>query len=246
MICMLVLILVDRRQLDDLSLQQRECFEVLDQKVQTVIAVLSKVPTKFEEIRDLLMTEGDRTRDHVSSELQQYEKRVESKAYHQRLLDSLWFDDIHSREESIADAHAKTFEWIFENHDQAVFPWYNFVRWLEYGQGVYRITSKAGSGKSTLMNYICQDDRTFTPLRFWAGAKDVCLPKFFFWRGGSSLAKSSEGLLRSIIWQLLRSPPTCDRLHINLDAALGRQGRGAYSYNMIPAWTKRRLRNALA
>lgn len=70
------------------------------------------------------------------------------------ILSELRFDGMDERYEDIADAYRKTLQWIYEK------PNLNFVRWLNGDHGVYWISGKAGSGKSTLMKFLCQDRRT--------------------------------------------------------------------------------------
>lgn len=121
----------------------------------------------------------------------------------ERFLRSLDFPEIDARQEDISDIHTKTFEWIFDESDRAMRPWDNFVNWLKCADSIYWINGKAGSGKSTLMNFICCDERTKTFLGSWRPG--VVVLKFFFWRAGSPLQRSICGLLRSFLYQLLSS-----------------------------------------
>lgn len=134
---------------------------------------------------------------------------LQAQEYFQKFLHSLHFPEIESRQEQIDDAHKKTFQWIFDDSGDAVRPWYNFVEWLETGRGTYWISGKAGSGKSTLMSYICQHARTMDSLKAWAGRNEPKLltPKFFFWSPGSLMQKTTVGLLRSLLYQVFREHP---------------------------------------
>jgi hypothetical protein len=52
-------------------------------------------------------------------------------------MDSLFFPAIKAREESIAQTHRDTFQWIFEeNAAKQTQPWSNFIDWLRNGQGI--------------------------------------------------------------------------------------------------------------
>lgn len=44
-----------------------------------------------------------------------------------------------------------------------------FMNWLSTGRGIFHIYGKLGSGKSTLMKYLCDNPRTESELRKWAG-----------------------------------------------------------------------------
>lgn len=45
--------------------------------------------------------------------------------FYKRFLESLFFPHIHARQEDIAEAHKKTFEWIFDKSIIEAHPWHN-------------------------------------------------------------------------------------------------------------------------
>jgi hypothetical protein len=120
------------------------------------------------------------------------------------VLKSLFFRSIDDRRELIPEAHKKTFEWVFQHPAKHERPWSNFVGWLKQGHGCYWINGKAASGKSTLMKFICQDRRTYDALSEWAGPHQLLTASFFFWKAGTSIQKSQVGLLRSILYEVLK------------------------------------------
>ena len=122
-----------------------------------------------------------------------------------RILDCLYFRQITDRVEEVATAHAETFEWIFREPCGTQRPWHNFVEWLQTGNGCYWICGKAGSGKSTLMKYLSTHEKTKAALSTWAGRLQLIMPSFFFWNLGSPLQKSIDGLLRSLLLELLEN-----------------------------------------
>lgn len=99
------------------------------------------------------------------------------------ILESLKFEVMHHRYDAITDAHDKTFGWIF---DPESFPSTDrrskiaFKSWLEGGDGIYWISGKPGSGKSTLMKYLCDCDETKTCLLSWAGNAKLGTATFYF------------------------------------------------------------------
>lgn len=129
----------------------------------------------------------------------------------QRFLKSLKFDEVRRRWADVASAHHKTFKWIFE--DTASVEHGNmhigFKAWLLNGSGHFWIEGKAGSGKSTLMKFICEHPRTEKYLSTWASSenKSLVTAKFFFWHSGTPLEKSQEGLLRSLLFEILSKCP---------------------------------------
>ena len=162
-----------------------------------------------------------------------------TKEYYKRILESLYFPDIHARQEGIDEAHKQTFEWIFDRLGNEVRPWDHFVDWLEEGRGTYWISGKAGSGKSTLMSFICHDSRTDEALRIWSGTNEVFKPSFFFWSPGSQLQKSLAGLLRSLIYQIVGRFPDLMPMLANS------MGPSQHGFHQLPTWTEQRLRATL-
>ena len=227
------------------SLEHSKEFQDLDQKIQKLINDISQGPKTFEELKDLLQNEYEKSREHVGNEFQEHERRLADEEHRRRLLESLWFDKILSREETIDEAHSETLQWIFDRSGQAVRPWDNFIAWLESGEGIYWISGKAGSGKSTLMSLLCQDQRTIDALTAWSSTKDILMPRFFFWSGGTMVQKSLEGLLRSLLWQILNERPELSILSSNIRAGPERNRSISHEHGPIGAWTKRRLQKAL-
>lgn len=82
-----------------------------------------------------------------------------------------------------------------------------FEKWLRSDTGVFHISGKAGSGKSTLMKHILSTERTHELLREWAGEKRLLFARFYFWAGGDQLQNSLEGLHRSILFEILIQRP---------------------------------------
>lgn len=124
------------------------------------------------------------------------------------ILDALSFDTIDDREEKIEKAHAETFNWILSDQNHCpteVEGSSSIVPWLakEDAKSICWISGKAGSGKSTLMKYIWTDERTRAHLSTWAGDKPLLLAAFFFYERGESFQKSREGLIRSLLHQIL-------------------------------------------
>lgn len=66
---------------------------------------------------------------------------------------------------------------------------------------------KAGSGKSTLMKYVCGHGTTLEALRFWAGSRRLVTASYYFWNAGLPMQKSQLGLLQSLLYQVLRACP---------------------------------------
>jgi hypothetical protein len=73
-----------------------------------------------------------------------------------RLLDSLSYRAIQERQSQIRESHARTFEWVFDTQPSSDESFQcSMHEWLKRGSGIYWISGKAGSGKSTLMKFLC-------------------------------------------------------------------------------------------
>lgn len=126
-----------------------------------------------------------------------------------RFLQQLQYDDMHSRQETLEDAHKETFRWIFDNPDTdrpGNGGWANFREWLNSSEQLYWITGKPGAGKSTLMKFIwdslASDDASHLDLQ--PKEKHLTMANFYFWAAGSSMQRSREGLYRTLLYQLLQ------------------------------------------
>lgn len=212
-----------------------------------MISELSRSPRSFNELKSLIQAENLSVKSQITSELQQHQRHLAHDQYRLRFLENLYFPEIHRRQETVGEAHQKTFEWIYEpvGFDKLAHRWDSIVQWFEQGSGVYWIGGKAGSGKSTLMSYICQDDRTLNLLRAWSGMKEVFTPSFFLCNAGTMLEKSIEGLLRSLLYQILQRFPGLTPLTYDNQSDSDHEPTGQQELRPVAAWTERRLRTTL-
>lgn len=156
---------------------------------------------------------SDRFRTMAES-IHQLESHMSCAMSDKILMTLLYFPVIEVRYNAVSNAHHKTFQWILrepkpnspgENKTTAAT---KFVEWLRgEKQPIFWVRGKAGSGKSTLMKYIVSQPETAKHLEAWAGDKQLVIAKHFFWSTGTSLQKSQEGLLRSILFEVLRKSP---------------------------------------
>lgn len=114
----------------------------------------------------------------------------------QKLLDSLKFAQIDARQMTIKTAYAKTCRWLLKN-DQYL-QWDDKTRLVEH-HGFLWIRGNPGTGKSTLMKF------AFTHAR--KAMKDRMVLSFFFNARGEEMEKSTAGVYRSLLIQLLERVP---------------------------------------
>jgi hypothetical protein len=122
------------------------------------------------------------------------------------ILASLQYSDMANRQGMISAPNHSTYDWIFRTADSAL-PLVTYISWLETGDGVFWVTGKAGSGKSTLMKHICNDPRTRAALEKWAASRKLLIASHYFWYLGSPMEKSYSGLLKSILYDVLNDRP---------------------------------------
>lgn len=80
-----------------------------------------------------------------------------------------------------------------------------FRDWLIASNGIFHISGSAGSGKSTLMRFLCDHVETTNLLHTWAGDDPLVFATFYFWRAGTQMQCSLQGLYRSILFEALRA-----------------------------------------
>lgn len=106
--------------------------------------------------------------------------------------------------------------------------------WLSSSKGLYWISGKPGSGKSTLIDYLAHNKRTKLALQEYRPTEWIVLRFFFDFRGGKGVTNSCEGLLRCLLYQLIREMPQVD--------VLGLDDSEDYSFS---GWPEHSLRSAL-
>ncbi|RYO39085.1 hypothetical protein AA0113_g11227 [Alternaria arborescens] len=135
----------------------------------------------------------------------------------QKILSRLRFVRLEDRYRLISPAYRNTLAWLFGDTglqgQHQVNNSSTFVQWLHSDNNLYWISGRPGSGKSTLMKFLCHHQKTKEHLTTWAGNEEVIIAEYFFWNAGKNdLQKSQEGLLRSLLYQVLRQCPDYIRL----------------------------------
>ena len=218
-----------------LSLLQDERFTSLDKTLQRTIEPLLK------HLVDINTRLNSMSSQHVACESAVEGRKVAPglqrsdpgshgteaelhKKINSALLHALDFADRTHRQQEIAEAHQRTFSWIFDDQEgdetghitagRETRPWSSFIEWLREERtprGIYWMNGKAGSGKSTLMRFVANHVETHRHLRHWAGNADLQVSSFFFWNSGTGLQHSRPGLLRSLLFETLENRPDLTR-----------------------------------
>ena len=112
------------------------------------------------------------------------------------LMDSMRFDQIDARQMTIKRAHAKTCKWLLKKSEYL--DWLDAVKLHEH-HGFLWIKGKPGTGKSTMMKFALGNSRKVM--------NDRIIISFFFNARGADLEKSTTGMYRSLLLQLLERLP---------------------------------------
>ncbi|KAK3716329.1 hypothetical protein LTR37_006479 [Vermiconidia calcicola] len=122
---------------------------------------------------------------------------------HEDSVGTLRFPEMNARRNAIQLSYASTYEWFFRK-DESDFP-----EWLRSGKGLFWLSGKAGSGKSTAMKFLAGHQKTKVLCRQWVGQnRQLVIADFYFWYVGSRMQHSVEGLLRSILAKILTACPS--------------------------------------
>lgn len=143
----------------------------------------------------------------LSTLISNFAQQSRAVASEQAILKNLRFNVMQLRRSTMVDAHQNTFDWVFETKPSPENKTLAFKDWLESQSGVYWIVGKAGSGKSTLMKFLCKDGRTKKFLQNWSGGRKLVMAQFFFWNAGTAIQKSQEGFLQSLLYEVLNQCP---------------------------------------
>ena len=200
------------------------------QKFEDLIRELSHFRARINEVCPVTMVDLDRDRDLVTRAMADQDvdtikdlrklkilkeasagsqnsivestQHAISEACKDRILRKLWFRRIDDRRENIVTAHSRTLRWALKPRREDA-PWDDLSAWLQSGSGIYWISGKAGSGKSTLMKHLWLEERVRDLLSQWARGRSYYLCNFFFMNLGTIEQKSQEGLSRTLLFQVL-------------------------------------------
>lgn len=151
------------------------------------------------------------------------------------LIKSLAPPELEFRLDDIEKSFENTFDWLFETPEPG------FTQWLRDGTGLFWIRGKPGSGKSTLMKFISLDRRTNEYMLNWKSDHPRHHASFFFHHRGTPLQKSFEGLLRSLLAQILSQerrlgPILRSAIYIGLPSDASLLTPDFWTLSMVQAW----------
>ncbi|KIW63158.1 hypothetical protein PV04_10026 [Phialophora macrospora] len=234
---------LDQAQRDN-TVQILRRFQLLSTDIETIKATGTNITARL---------------DHHYSAHASYLRDQEQDALRVRLLDALAFPEMNDRrnmiEHRVSD-FGSTFDWMFEksvSYDpyNDLPPSHQFVQWLRSGNDLFWVSGKPGSGKSSLMDYVYQNLRAqgsgFDILAEWAQPNPVQVLTFWFFRPATSiLLKSSQGMWRSLCFQILdRDEKLVEKIRSNDDGLAPDSLKSclAKSGSRAQTWTDSELRS---
>lgn len=201
---------------DELSTLKREAHKRhLHQDEQ-----LTRIQTKLDDFKLIIQAKASNQATNFSD--------LEMETLHERLstfdmlkndierdhtfLDSLCFKRQPERYKSIPKAHRDTFSWILDPSSAGAEA-SKLRQWLQQTDGgIFWVSGKPGSGKSTLMKFVADNEETNRILSVWANGRKLVVASHYFWWSGTALQKSQEGLLRTLLHSILRQCPDLIRI----------------------------------
>lgn len=115
-------------------------------------------------------------------------------------MDSLNDAEARARLLDVRPSYSSTFNWLFDPKQVTFSDW--LMNGPEASGSIFWIQGKPGSGKSTLMKFALQDDRTRKLLMNQCNSSWV-IAGFFFHDRGSRVQKSLTGMLQELLYQVL-------------------------------------------
>ncbi|TGO32435.1 hypothetical protein BHYA_0318g00100 [Botrytis hyacinthi] len=189
-----------------LTAKQNYSFESLNRDTKNIIELLLESRVHCSENLILSRQLVDQNRQAGAELVERDNRQRVRRAQKVRLaiLESLRFSDMNHRTDMIASPYQNSFQWIFRDPTVHQKPWSNFATWLSKSSGIYWMQGKPASGKSTLMRYIYEHLQTTILLKKWAGSSKIIISAFYFWISGTERQRSHIGLLRTLLYDLLR------------------------------------------
>ncbi|KAI5460968.1 Pfs, NB-ARC and ankyrin domain protein [Mariannaea sp. PMI_226] len=168
----------------------------------------------------------------ISSQPRIGEDQSPSDEQRHALLESLRFDQIDARHMTIKNAHAKTCNWLL--HTPQYLAWQDPSKVDEH-LGFLWIKGKPGTGKSTLMKFALANTRQ--------RLKESIIIAFFFNARGEELEKTTIGLYRSILLQLLERIPRLQHVFSSLGLSTWNSGCPQWSVESLKTLFEQAVRD---
>jgi hypothetical protein len=214
---------------------------------QAVLSNLDKSKMQLAGVEEVVKKNLEATTEvsDAIKTLHMWYRREEAMQQSENCLQALAFPELESREAQLRDPHQQTFRWIFVDEKQSLHQTTpsktsnqpdeelptlehrsRFRHWLRSDHSddnVFWVSGKPGAGKSTLMKFIAHDEGLKQNLQSWVKTDKLLLLRYFFWKSGSLLQRSSKGLLQTLLFKILVQDP--DMVHVAFPGARWKTSR---------------------
>lgn len=175
----------------------------------------AEIQTALQSLEDgLVLLRSHKRDDNFESQISSLESAMSTLTISQKsilcghaILKSLRFESRELRHRTIQEAHQETFQWAFQQGKGSGDSAMALGSWLESGEGIFWVSGKPGSGKSTLMKFIADHAETGHKVARWSRHKDCVIASHYFWSSGTSMQKTQQGLLQTLLFDILRQCP---------------------------------------
>ncbi|KAI6909237.1 hypothetical protein KC355_g18521, partial [Hortaea werneckii] len=119
------------------------------------------------------------------------------------IVDTLAHPHLRRRWEDVSNAPQLTFAWLLDPEVPKSKQTNDLLSFLNTDHGLFWIRGRPASGKSTLMKFLTDARRTDDVMKGWATDHDITIASHYFWAPGSTVQKSQQGMLQSLVHQAL-------------------------------------------
>lgn len=197
-----------KKQQRQIQLESQRLQRQKSERMTSIAPILKKVESRVRSTQDAA------SKPLTSEELSSLKAKVEDISNLQKLvkrdlsvLRSLAFRSSFARHDAIPESHQETFSWVFSGNQENGSMQSGLVSWLESDECVFWVSGKPGAGKSTLMKFIADHSLAREALARWAAPKPVVVVSHYFWCAGTAMQRSHYGLLRTLLFEILRHFP---------------------------------------
>ncbi|OIW28222.1 hypothetical protein CONLIGDRAFT_597592 [Coniochaeta ligniaria NRRL 30616] len=195
-------------QLNQLGGKYRIMNSAQDSRLDLLLQKLGAIEEKIALVRSQKQTTQDSV-EVLCADISKLSLDTRKMTKESQIMASLDYNDRPLRHEKIPDAHRTTFQWSLDEKAPVSVKQQSgsFREWLRQKHGLFWVSGKPGSGKSTFMKFIADHEETAALLGHWASSYRLLVARHYFTIYGTLIQRSLEGMLRSLLFEILNQAP---------------------------------------